>query len=81
MTCVIMGLLNYSSFGAMVENYDPKRFGGKTVRDVLASIDKIYSYEDQRKNGVIGIVVMEGQIGLSVKVDRLYAIEFSSLGS
>lgn len=48
-------LLRYPSFAALFAAHDPALFGGASEEELLARIRDIYSEEDEKKYGVVGI--------------------------
>lgn len=51
----VTGLHRYASFSDMFEDMGPSRFGGDSAEGLMNQINKFYSAEDQKSDGVIGI--------------------------
>lgn len=48
-------ILRYQSFADLFADHEPALFGENSREFLLNQIDKFYSDEDQRKNGVVGL--------------------------
>ncbi len=51
----VVGLLLYETFLDLFSHNDPAEFGGKSVEELNDNIKEFYSFDEQRKNGVVGI--------------------------
>lgn len=51
----VVGLLRYETFHDLFAHNDPAKFGGEGVEWLENQINKVYSIEQQKENGVIGI--------------------------
>lgn len=53
----IIDLIKKDSFDELYSLYTPEIFGGKDKEDLITSVYKYYSKEDEKKYGVLGIKV------------------------
>jgi len=51
----VVGLLHYSTFADLAEDFTPERLGGADRASIVDGMKKYYSPEDQAKFGVVGI--------------------------
>lgn len=49
----VIGLLQYLSFHELFISSQPQKFGGSSVEQLEKQIDKFYSFDEQKKYGVI----------------------------
>lgn len=56
----VIGLLNYRSFEDLIRDYDTSILSDNTVskEEVLSTLSKFYSREDEDKYGVLGIRII-----------------------
>lgn len=52
---IVVGLLWYSTFTDLYSHNDPEKFGGASAEILDSQVERLYSMEEQLKNGVIGI--------------------------
>lgn len=53
----IVGLLHYSTFADLAEDFAPERMGGIDKTSFVQGMHKYYSPEDQARFGVVGIKI------------------------
>lgn len=53
----VIELLKYKTFSDLFDAFPPEAFGGKDKEDLLTSIFKYYTKDDENKYGVLGIRV------------------------
>lgn len=51
----VVGLLRYETFRDLFSRNSPQKFGGGSVEWLKNQINKFYSIEEQKLNGIIGI--------------------------
>lgn len=53
----VQALYRYSSFDDLFSDFPSKYFGGSSEEELAKEIKKIYSLEDERQYGVVGIKI------------------------
>lgn len=53
----VIGLFRYNSFEDLFKDFGPKYFGEKTIEQMIIDVQKFYSKERQKENGVLGIKI------------------------
>ncbi|MCB9819978.1 hypothetical protein H6796_01590 [Candidatus Nomurabacteria bacterium] len=51
----VVGLLRYETFHDLFAHNSTVKFGGESVEWLESQINEYYSFDQQKKNGVIGI--------------------------
>src|SRR5512133_2898999 len=55
----VIAIYRYGSFKEMLNDFPPMMFGGNSKEDLLASIRKYYSEDEEQRYGVIGIKIQK----------------------
>ncbi len=53
----VVGLYRFKSFKELFSVFEVEKFGGESVKELLAEIRQFYSKEDEMKWGVLGIEI------------------------